>query len=186
MPRPQPFDEGLLEVISKVDYDEPFDVYYRRVEPHLIGFPKEVVSEWLYRHDNFISRFGHHDLSQWSFEEAMFTTQEILEVELFPSKKASVIDVGNHIFREQWIRESEPALSLRNTGTFPSPIILFKNAQKYFDHSGENYLGPYHLAEGHKRWGYINAITNCPERCELTKPLNAEHKVYLLKMNGDV
>ncbi|GEM_PF-978213 len=184
MPQPQPFDEGLLEVISKIDYDEPFDVYYHRVEPHLIGFPKEVVSEWLYRHDNFISRFGHHDLSQWSFEEAMFTTEEILEVELFPRKKEHVIDVGYHIFRDQCVRESEPALSLRNTGTFPSPIIIFKNAQEYCDHCGENYIGPYHLAEGHKRWGYINAITNYPERCELIKPLSEEHKVYLLNMSG--
>jgi hypothetical protein len=186
MPGPPAFDQDLLKVITKRDYDEPFNVYYCRVKHHLIHFPKEVVSEWLYRHDNFISRFGHHDLSGWSFEEAMFTTQDILAVGLFPSKKASVIDVGNNIWREQWIRESEPALSLRNRGAFPSPIIIFKNTQDYFDYCGENYIGPYHLAEGHKRWGYINAIVNYPERCALIKPLNAEHKVYLLKMNGNV
>lgn len=183
---PQPFDQALLEVISKTDDDEPFDVYYRRIEPFLGSFPKEVVSEWLFRHDNFISRFGHHDLSQWSFEEATFTTNDILKVELFPSKKADVIDAGNNIWRDQWIRETEPALSLRHTGTFPSPIIIFKNAEEYFDHCEENYMGPYHLAEGHRRWGYINAIANYPERCKLINPLNSEHKVYLLKMNGEI
>ena len=183
---PQPFDQALLEVIRKTDDDEPFDDYYRRVAPHLGSYPKEVVSEWLYRHDNFISRFGHHDLSQWSFEEAIFTTNNTLDVELSPSKKANVIDVGNNIWRDQWTREAEPALSMRYTGTFPSPIIIFNNAQKYCDYCGENYIGPYHLAEGHKRWGYINAITNYPGHCELIKPLSEEHKVYLLNMNGEI
>jgi hypothetical protein len=68
MPSPQPFDQDLLDIITKTDYGEPFKVFYRRVKHHLIGFPEEVVAEWLYRHDNFINRFGHHDLSRWSFE----------------------------------------------------------------------------------------------------------------------
>ncbi|GAA0295526.1 hypothetical protein GCM10009128_12690 [Psychrosphaera haliotis] len=186
MSQQQDFDSKLLKVIIKKSDDEPFNEYLNRVQPHLTNFPEEVIREWLYRHDNFIQRFGHHDLVHWSFEEAKFTTQEILDIKLFPSKLDHVINAGNNIWRHPMIKDYEPALSLRQKGTFPSPIIIFEDAGNYYDFTGENYLVPFHLAEGHKRYGQLKAIVDYPKRCQLVKPLLDSHNVYLLKMNGQV
>lgn len=64
---------------------------------------------------------------------------------------------------------------IHQNGTWPSPIIVFKNEKDISVGNGEFLGKPYHLLEGHLRLGYIkNLYKN-------DKKLNKKHLIYVVE-----
>jgi hypothetical protein len=178
-------DRKLISNIKKANEKECVDDYVSRLQHVLPNFPEEVLREWLHRHnDAFIRRFSHHDLFYWDFELTLISNSEIINIQLFQKAKQAFLDIGLKLRGHECNRESEPGKFMIKNGTFPSPIIIFNEAKNHYDFTGEQYLAPYHLAEGHKRWGYLNAMIQ--SNTKLFPILQNKHQVYLINFKDNL
>jgi hypothetical protein len=140
---------------------EPFDVYYARVNRHLPHFPESVWKDWLYEHFDFV-------LSEWEwlswgnlrFSLEIWQTGTILK-SVAPTNRPIIESWKLGLLQRRGFQRSNLGKYMIEQGTWPTPPLLFDNAQGLVNPDGER-LNRYHLVEGHHRLAYLHALTESP------------------------
>lgn len=150
--------------------EESFEEYFKRIHNILPNWPKEVVKEWLYRHHNQIEDYFFLEFDKFEFSLEEWNNKEIME-RIDSHKMDYVIDpLGLQILDKPL---SYLQIYIHENGTWPSPIVIFKNEKDIIVKNGDLLGKPYHLLEGHLRLGYIrNLYKN-------NKKLNKKHLIYV-------
>ncbi|WP_218353350.1 hypothetical protein [Alteromonas lipotrueiana] len=160
--------------------DEAKEQFIQRVNSVLPNFPDEVISQWVFRHNaDFIKKFTHLNIEDWTFNLTEMSTEEIEKIELFKVTKARCLEAGKNILTNPDAKESFLGKYMLEFGTFPSPIVVFKDFYDQNDFTGESFLLPLHLAEGHRRWSFL--MTMAAFRLKHFTNLQDNHKVYLVE-----
>ncbi|WP_185881243.1 hypothetical protein [Cetobacterium sp. 2A] len=156
--------------------NESFEGYFERIHNILPNWPKEVLEEWLYRHNDQIDDYFFLQFDKFKFSLEKWNNKKIIN-EINSYKMEHIIDpLGLQIL-------DKPSSFLQKyiykNGTWPSPIIILKNKKSILVKNNEMLGNPHHLLEGHLRLGYIrNLYKN-------NRELNEEHLVYVVRKVED-
>jgi hypothetical protein len=156
---------------------EPFENYVPIARTLLPNFPDDVLEQWIWRHySDAVNQYGWLGLRELVFTRQTWDTERLLQlVQTFPG--SALVDSLTASFRsKKQIRNHGLALMMLRDGTWPVPILVLRNVQRLTRPDGLPLGSPYHLVEGHRRLGYLRAMS---EDDRWTPSL--AHEVWLLE-----
>jgi len=157
---------------------EPFERYSSRITKLLPSFPTDVIEQWLYRHNSdFIKKFTHLPLSSFDFRLSRFSNEDFTLIKLFDRDYEYYLDAGKNLLGDPIIRERGLGHIMLKRGSFPCPVIVFEGFNLHQDYAGENFLAPFHLVEGHRRWAFLRTMIKFSET-SMIPALLEEHEVF--------
>jgi hypothetical protein len=151
--------------------EDPID-YAKRMQSNLLPlWPKELLIEWLHRHNLCARRYVFLGFENLQFEKVRWQLSQIPGREAFydPNFYDSFVDIEYRARRsEDWL-----ANFMLNKGTWNTPIVLLQNPDDLISFpNGDRFRKPFHLLEGHRRLSFLNGL----KRLEKALP---EHDVWL-------
>ena len=152
---------------------EDFENYYIRNKNLLPNFPKEVFKEWLYRHYGYLELYGCLDFDKFKFTLEEWENEKIFS-EITTIKNRMLDMQGSQILEEP---KSYLQKYIYKYKTWPSPIIILKVENDYYDYENNLLTGPYYLLEGHLRLGYFRKLY----KLHLDKLLPS-HQIYVVRI----
>ena len=157
--------------------DIPLDRWWNLYSHELANLNKEICEQWIYRHGgNANYKFLPLDKLAWGLEQ--WETDKIINsVGIWDDNR--IVDEGHtycsaeHDFNiyNEIIRN--PFHSLRETGTWNTPILLLHSPEGFITYKGKRPDIHYWLVEGHSRIRYLNALQQFGK-------LVSHHSVYIL------
>lgn len=152
---------------------ENFEDYYIRNKNLLPNFPKEVFKEWIYRHYGYLELYACLD-----FDKFDFTLEEWKNEKIFNE----ITTIKNKMLDMQGIQILRKPISylqkyIHRCKTWPSPIIVLKIENEYYDYENNLLTGPYYLLEGHLRLGYFRKLYKL-----YSDKLLVSHQIYVIRI----
>lgn len=149
---------------------EPLRGYCRRVRPLLPNFPTSVIVQWLYRHYSCVEfQYRWLDFKRLRFEKQRWPTAQIIG-----SVRAYEEEIVENSRRVMFMHPDHSRLETHmiRWGTWPRPVIVL-DKQGVPPPRGPGLKEPFHLLEGHRRAGYLRALS---ER-NIARP---SHQIWLV------
>lgn len=174
----------MLENGLEKGVDETFASYSARIALLLPSFPSDVVEQWLYRHNgDFIKKFTHLPLPSFNFRLSRFSNEDFKSIRLFNRDYTYYSDAGKNLLGDPFIRESGLGHAMLQKGSFPRPVIIFEGFNSHHDYTGESFLAPFHLVEGHRRWAFLYTMIKYANTPKIPV-VSEEHEVYRVTLNN--
>lgn len=159
---------------------ESFKSYFARWPKRLGNIPKDVVEQWVYRHnESFLEMWSSFKPERWSFRRTKLTTKQFLEISHLPGEVNHYESVGIRCINQTPATEYVANYMLKN-GTFPKPIIVATAATHLIHPRGKQfneYMTMNQLIEGHRRLGLLRAM------CLANKRLKLKHDIWIMRFN---
>ncbi len=159
---------------------ETFKSYYARWPKGLRNIPKNVVEEWVYRHnETFLEMWSHMKPEKWSFRRKRLSTNQCLDITHIPKEIQHYEDVGFRYIRHVHDRDFVADFMLEK-GSFPQPIIIARGATSLIHPKGahlNDHMTDNQLIEGHRRLGLLRAMALSKRK------LKSKHKVWVMRFN---
>ena len=141
---------------TRTDEKIPVRQYVNRVSGLLPNFPRDVIIQWLYRHyEWFIDDYRWLDFARLKFDLQEWPTERVV-AEITACDESWVEDRRSGLFSDP--HRSALERSMLRRGTWPRPVIVLDNAN--VPRAAAKVLGRYHLLEGHRRLGYLRALSD--------------------------
>ena len=151
--------------------EDPDDYAARMQAGPLPQWPKEVLVEWLHRHNRYAQKY-----TFLGFENLSFRC-EVWPLNSIPGQKAFYHPGA--CYRGVWVRQDWPARYMVKHGTWNTPVILLENPDASIQFpNGKPMKSPFHLLEGHKRLSYLTELR------EIDNKAAPEHRVWIATWNG--
>jgi hypothetical protein len=158
----RPIGEGTWE-------KEPFDPWWERNQGHLGSLHPRIAEQWVHRHWQN-SPFCHLELERISWRFERWSTQRLLAEVVRPDPADETNLTHDYaLYRD---RDSEPARTIRATGTWDIPIIIIEAPNGALRSSGPD-ARHFFLIEGHQRMrclAVFDRFANCA----------SEHETFIL------
>ncbi|ROV57931.1 hypothetical protein EGH82_20770 [Vibrio ponticus] len=157
---------------------ETFKSYYARWPKTLRNIPKNVVEQWIYRHnDTFLEMWAQMKPEKWSFRRKSFSTEQCRTITHIPKEMEHYEYVGERYIKQVHERDFVANYMLEK-GSFPQPIIIARGASSLIHPKGAEYndhMTDNQLIEGHRRIGLLRAMfTN-------KLALKSKHKAWIMR-----
>jgi len=167
--------EKLTILIDRNKVKESEEDYYFRVKKYLINWPKELIIEWLYRHNQQIDEWSDIIKNCKIIKEVSWSNYKIF-TQIDVKDKLSIIDCPNtEILTNDTATKTYLSEFMLKNGTWPTPIIILENKPTLKNLINKDLGTPFHLVEGHSRLGYFRHIYKIfPEKLKL------QHKVFII------
>ncbi|MGY3571627.1 hypothetical protein [Vibrio paucivorans] len=159
---------------------ESFKSYYSRWPKNLRNIPKNIVEQWVYRHnETFLEMWSELRPHKWSFQRKNFSVKECLGITHLPREIEHYEDVGNRYIRQVNDRDFLSNYMLQH-GKFPQPIIVARGASAILHPKGAHlneFMTDNQLIEGHRRLGLLRAMFKNEMK------LKSKQKVWVMRIN---
>jgi len=181
---PHPPDDYLKQFDPLRDnadqiYEDP-DSYAARMQagplPH---WPKELLVEWLYRHERYLLRYAFLGFENLSFRSEVWPLASIPGREAFfhPESFRKINGVMEYVKQGCWL-----AIYMVEHGTWNTPVVLLENSDASIQFPSILFLNgsmksPFHLLEGHRRLSFLNGLRDIGKA-------GREHIVWIATWNG--
>lgn len=139
------FDYNKYELEDRAEY-------LSRIQPLLPNFPKEVIVQWFYDHNQQVEEYEWLDYPSLAFSQESWKTEQV------PVKDFGNVDAARtymyHFFAKglRTSRTLRLALYFEKFGTWPVPPVFLENQDGNLQFPHRLPCGtPYHLIEGHNR-----------------------------------
>lgn len=153
--------------------------YAIRIGKLLPYWPKEVLVEWLHRHNTGCDRYEHLGFENFRFCRAKWPVEKIPDRSAYwdPKHCDNFQDIERRArkgYPEDWLAR----YMLRN-GTWNTPPVLLENLDGSIDFDAkEKIKAPYHLLEGHRRLAFLNGLKNIGKA-------GSEHDVWIVTLANE-
>ena len=181
---PHPPDDYLKQFDPMRDNTDQIyenaDSYAARMQagplPH---WPKELLVEWLYRHERYPFRYAFLGFENLSFRSEVWPLASIPGREAFfhPGGFCKFNGVMEYAKQGNWI-----AKYMLEHGTWNTPVVLLENSDASIQFPSIQFLNgsmksPFHLLEGHRRLSFLNGLRDIGKA-------GREHIVWIATWNG--
>ena len=129
---------------------EPFDDYFHRFKKRHPHIPKDVVDQWFHYHAKAYGDNEWLGYDSLKFEEHTITVDELKESDF--ENTAIGTYLHNYSNGKRWPRLDRFLEYFKQHGTWPKPIILFRNPNmKMLERYGIENEMEWMILEGHQR-----------------------------------